>query len=91
MSRQEKLKDDRLVVRLPIHRKIQFNNRRDELGMSPSQFIIHLLSEYDGDDLAVIRNFRYNLNKRVKKGINRNYLYELTRLRNQLNIIIDRI
>ena len=91
MPRQEKLKDDRLVVRLPICKKIQFNNRKDELGMSPSQFIIHLLNEYDGNDLAVIKNFRYNLNKRVKKGIDRKYLYELTRLRNQLNIIIDRI
>jgi len=85
------INDERIVIKLPIIKKIQFIKRRNELDLSSSQFIVHLLNEYDGDNLSVIKNFRYNLCKRVKKGIDRNYLYELTKLRDQLNIIIERI
>lgn len=83
--------DKRIVVKLPIEKKIMFNTRKDELGMSASQFLIYLLNEYDGNNLSVIKNFRRNLNRRIKKGIDRNYMYELKELRNQLNIIIDRL
>lgn len=83
-------KDKRIVIKLPIHKKLQFIQRRDELQMSSSQFIIYLMNEYDGDHLSVIQNFRYNLIRRIKKGIDRNYLYELTKLRDHLNTIIDK-
>ena len=82
--------DKRIVIKLPIDKKVQFYKRAEELNMSPSQFIIHLLNEYDGDHLSVISNFRYNLNKRIRKGINDKYLYELTRLRDNLNVIIEK-
>lgn len=92
MQHQEKLiNDERIIIRLPIIRKIEFNKKRDDLGMNSSQFIIHLLDQFEGNNLSVIKNFRYNLNKRIKKGIDRNYLYELTKLRDQLNILIERI
>lgn len=82
--------DKRIVVKLPIDKKIQFYQRAEELGMSPSQFVIHLLEEYDGDHLSVISNFRYNLIKRIKKGINRQYLFELKALRDHINVIIEK-
>ena len=80
----------KILVTLPIEKKIQFYNRCEELGMSPSQFVVHLLNQYDGDHLSIIQNFRYNLNRRIKKGINRQYLYELRRLRDDINILIEK-
>lgn len=80
----------KILVKLPIEKKIQFHSKCKELGMSPSQFVVYLLNEYEGDHLSVIQNFRYNLIKRIRKGINKNYLYELTRLRDHLNIIIEK-
>lgn len=82
--------DKRIVIKLPIQKKIQFIKERDSRQMSSSEFVIYLLKEYQGDHLSVIKNFRYNLNKRIKKGIDKHYLFELRRLRDQLNLIIDK-
>lgn len=83
--------DPRVVIKLPIDKKVDFLNKRDRLGMSSSQFLMYLLEEYEGNNLAVIKNFRYNLSKRIKKGINRQYINELTKLRDQLNITLNRL
>lgn len=80
----------RIALNLPIEKKIQFYKRIKELDMSPSQFVVYLLNEYDGNHLSVISKFRYNLIKRIKKGINKQYLFELKTLRDQLNIIIEK-
>ena len=89
LSQKDKKMDNRVVVRLPICRRIDYLNGMEKEQMNQSEFLIHLLENYYGDNLSVLRNFRYNLRKRVKKGINQLYINELIKLRDYINTILN--
>lgn len=78
-------------LNLPIIQQIKLEKRCKELGMSTSEYFIYLMEEYDGDHINTIINFRYNLSKRVKKGINQLYIKQLIKLQKQLDLILNRL
>ena len=79
---------DRLTIRFSIHSKVKFIQGMNELGMTANQFIMFLIDSYYGDSLKVLRNHRYAIKKRLKKGVDRNYLKELQKTQKMLNTIL---
>jgi predicted DNA-binding protein len=80
-----------IKIKLPIEQSIKLYSQASKLGMTKSQYIIYLMEEYDGDSINTIINFRYNLNRRIKKGINRIYINQLIKLQTQLNILLEKL
>ncbi len=80
-----------ITINLPTNQVINFESRCKKLGMTHSQFVIYLMEEYDGDNLTCIINFRYNLERRLKKGINKLYINQLQKLQKQLNLILEKL
>lgn len=78
-------------IKLSGEAKIKLDKRLQELNMSPSQYFLYLVEEYEGDHLTSLHNFRYNLKRRVKKGINFMYIQELIKLRDYLNLLIEKL
>jgi hypothetical protein len=78
-------------IKLSSEATVNLNKKLKELDMNPSQYFMYLIEEHEGDHLTSLHNFRYNLKRRVKKGINFMYLQELIKLRDYLNILINRL
>lgn len=62
-----------------------------KLDANNSSTLAYLLEAYEGNNLKYIKNFRYNLVKRVRLGINKMYLDELIKLRDYLDSLINKI
>jgi hypothetical protein len=77
-----------IKLKLPIEQVLKFQKRCNELGMTSSQYVIFLMEGYNINNII---NFRYNLNKRIKKGINRIYINQLIKLRAQLETILNKL
>lgn len=80
-----------IEIKLSPHQKLELYKRLEELDMSPSEYFIYLSEEYEGNHLASLKHFRYNLKRRVKKGINLIYIEELIKLRDYLNLLIKKL
>lgn len=85
------LSKETISIRLSPNSKMKLEKRLKELNMNPSQYFLYLIEEYEGDNLTSLQNFRYNLKRRVKKGINFMYIQELIKLRDYINILLDRL
>lgn len=85
------LPSSKLNIQLTLLQKIKLENNAKELGMNNSQYISYLLENYEGDNINIIKRFRYNLIRRVKKGINIMYINELKKLNTYLNILLERL
>jgi hypothetical protein len=85
------LSKSNIKITLPIDQIIKAEEKCKELGMSFNEYIIYLIEEIDGDDIKSIINFRYNLRKRIKKGINRLYINQLIKLQTQLNLLLEKL
>jgi hypothetical protein len=85
------LSKEEIKIKLPLEKLLKIQTRCNELGMNTNEYIIYLIEEVDGDNIKSIINFRYNLNKRIKKGINKLYINELIKLQKQLNLLLDKL
>lgn len=80
-----------IKVNLTLDQIVKAQERCNELGLTFNQYIIFLIEEIDGDDIKSIINFRYNLRRRIKKGINRIYINQLIKLQTQLNLLLEKL
>lgn len=78
--------EDRLQARLPLERKIDFINLAEELGMKHSELIVYLINNSLLLEVDNLKFFRKTLRKRVRAGINTEFLQELLKLKNDINI-----
>lgn len=83
--------NNRLTVKLPIGAKVRFIEAMSETGLSADALVIFLLDSYYGDKLETLKLFRYNLAKRVKKGLDYRYIEELQKLRELIDLSLKNL
>jgi hypothetical protein len=81
----------KVVLSLSPLQKVSFDKICEELDMNGSQLFEYLIQRHYTFDLSTIRMFRYNLVKRVKKGINNQYIKEFIKLNNYLNTFLENL
>lgn len=91
MKKQLITKDGRLRITLATGYKIKYIEGMNRTGLNQSEFLAYLLDNYEGDKLEVLQNYRYNLARRIKKGINIFYVNELKKLKDLIDPILSRL
>jgi len=85
------LSKEPLILELPPLIKLKIEQRSTELNLTPANYIIFLIENYDGNTLEVLTSFRYNLIQKVKKGINIIHIRELIKLKEYLEVILAKL
>ena len=83
--------NNKLSIKLPIGAKLRFIEAMDKEGLGASALVIFLLDSYYGDKLETLKLFRYNLAKRVKKGLDYRYIEELQKLRELIDLSLKNL
>lgn len=91
MNKQLVTKDGRVVVRLPIGYKLKYIDGMKDKKLNQSEYLMYLLDNYEGDNLEVLKQFRHNLAKRIKKGINFLYINELKKIKDLIDPVLERL
>ena len=78
--------ENRLQVKLPIQKKIQFINMGKTQGLKHSELIVMLINNSLYAEIENIKFFRKQLKDRISKGVGLEYIKELKKLEDDLSI-----
>ena len=78
--------NNKISVVFSIGNKIRFLKAMEEYNYTATELVLHLLNNYYGDNLETLKRFRYNLENRAKKGINYQYVAELKKLKQVIDL-----
>ena len=78
--------ENRLQVKLPIQKKIEFINLAKKHNLKHSELIVMLINNSLFGEIENIKFFRNQIKNRISKGVGLEYIQELKKLQDELSI-----
>lgn len=78
--------ENRLQVKIPLKKKIEFINMAKNQGLKDSELIVMLINNSLFGEIENIKFFRKQIKDRISKGVGLEYIQELKKLQNDLEI-----
>ena len=78
--------ENRLQVKIPLGSKIEFLRLCKELDLKESELIVLLINNGLLLEVETLTFFRKSLKQRIKKGVGRQFIQELLKLKNDIDI-----
>jgi hypothetical protein len=76
----------KLIINVPIGAKLRVLKLMEKENLrTANEVFLYLLEAYEGNSLDILRRYRNSIQSRIKKGVNRRYIEELSLLKKLLD------